>query len=698
MSNSSSDMSFSASVLELANGFNIEISSSDYTNPFSIALDYCLRSLGVHSKELTEPIENMSLRNYLDANDIAFREVTTPFNLFTKEHPTLLVLNKDQSDIYCHCRTMEGNRIFSASRNQVISGITTTDLDLVAYEILPAFPDNKVNISELFQFVLFGQTKSLAKVLIVSFTIVVLYLLLPLFTQPLITYIIPSRQISLLVQSAVGFSLILGVSSLAGYIQNILLIRIETVADMRTQSALWERLLRLPLDLLNNYSVGDLNSRVDSVTRIRQILSSTIIQSVLNAVFSLIYLIVMFMLSPLLTSILALGLTVTLCIVVCLLYFDFKLQIPIFEKEAEVNNFSLQMLLCMVPFRANSSDKFALGKWLENVQTISLLYMKSKFYSDTSVLVTSLYNYISIAFIVYFAFYFCSSLPTEILEESLGLITAKFITILVCYKAFLSSLTGLVTTIGTSFSQVFVQWHRARPLFKASVDKGYATTAKRHRIENYILLDSVSFSYPGSPSPVFKDVNMRFDIGKYSAITGESGCGKTTLLRILLGLTPPTNGAVIIDGYPIEELNIRTIRRDIGVVPQNISLYAGNLRKNLCSGLDYSDDQIWHALEMADIADRVHQMPMKLETVVMGGGRSLSGGERQRLTIARALISQPRILIFDEATSALDPTQQSRIIQNVLSSNTSLIAVAHRLSTIRNADVVFELHKYNPDK
>ena len=138
-----------------------------------------------------------------------------------------------------------------------------------------------------------------------------------------------------------------------------------------------------------------------------------------------------------------------------------------------------------------------------------------------------------------------------------------------------------------------------------------------------------------------------------------SGCGKTTLLRILLGLTPPTNGAVIVDGYPIEELNIRTIRRDIGVVPQNISLYGGNLRKNLCSGLDYSDDQIWHALEMADIADRVHQMPMKLETVVMGGGRSLSGGERQRLTIARALISQPRILIFDEATSALDPTQQS---------------------------------------
>ena len=289
-------------------------------------------------------------------------------------------------------------------------------------------------------------------------------------------------------------------------------------------------------------------------------------------------------------------------------------------------------------------------------------------------------------------------MPTEVLEQSLDLITAKFITVLVCYKALLSSLTGLVTTIGTSFAQVFVQWHRARPLFNASVDSGYSTSAIRHRIENNILLDSVSFSYPGSQHPIFKDVNMRFDIGKYSAITGESGCGKTTLLRIILALTPPTSGSVIVDGYPIEELNIRTVRRDIGVVPQNISLYGGNLRKNLCSGLDYSDDQIWHALEMADMADRVNEMPMKLDTVVMGGGRSLSGGERQRLTIARALISQPKLLIFDEATSALDPTQQSLIIQNILSSNTSLIAVAHRLSTIRDADVVFELQKYSPAK
>ena len=124
-------------------------------------------------------------------------------------------------------------------------------------------------------------------------------------------------------------------------------------------------------------------------------------------------------------------------------------------------------------------------------------------------------------------------------------------------------------------------------------------------------------------------------------------------------------------------------------------MYGGSLKKNLCSGLDYTDDEVWHALELSEMADSVHSMPMKLETVIMGGGSSLSGGERQRLTIARALISRPKLLIFDEATSALDPIQQTKIIDNVISSDTSLIAVAHRLSTIKDADVVYELKKFN---
>ena len=540
---------------------------------------------------------------------------------------------------------------------------------------------------------LFGQIKPISNVILVSFSLVVLYLLLPLFTEPLITYIIPSREVGVLTQCAIGFILILCVTSVTTYVQNFLLIRLETVTDIRTQSALWDRLLRLPMDLISNYSVGDLNSRVDSVTRIRQILSSSIIQSVLNALFSLTYLIVMFLIMPGLTMVLIVCLAIVLVIVSYLIYRDFRLQIPIFEKEAYVNNFSLQMLLSFVPLRANSSAKYALYKWVENVQSIASLYLKSKFFNDLSISIINLFASLSTCLIIYYAYYFTSSLSTEVLEVSLVQISAKFITILVAYKALLASITSLVTTIGTTFSQVFVQWHRARPLFEASVDPGYSLQAERHSIDNNITIDSISYVYPGSKRPILENVSMKFEIGKYTAITGESGCGKSTLLRIILGLTPPTSGLVSIDGLPLSTLNIRTVRRDIGVVPQTVSLYGGSLKKNLCSGLDYTDEEVWYALELSEMADSVHSMPMKLDTVIMGGGSSLSGGERQRLTIARALIRRPKLLIFDEATSALDPVQQTKIIDNVISSDTSLIAVAHRLSTIKNADVVYEIKK-----
>lgn len=696
-SNSSNkrQLSFGQSLVKLVDGLNDEQTTNKYSSNFALALDYCLSVLGSEDKRLTQPTSGSSLRNYLDANDIAFREVITPEDLYESEHPTLLVLSKDGSDVYCHHSLVNQKLLYSAENQSLVAGVELSELDEISFEILPSLPDAPVRLLPLLEFMLFGQLRPISKVVFVSFSLVVLYLLLPLFTEPLITYIIPSREVGILSQCALGFVLILCVTSVSTYVQNFLLIRLETVTDIRTQSALWDRLLRLPMDLISNYSVGDLNSRVDSVTRIRQILSSSIIQSTLNALFSLTYLIVMLLIMPGLTILLTISLVIVLCIVSYLIYRDFRLQIPIFEQEAYVNNFSLQMLMSFVPLRANSSAKYALYKWVENVQSIAGLYLKSKFFNDLAISIINLFGSLSTCLIIFYAYYFTSKLPTEVLEVSLVLISAKFITILVSYKALLGSLTNLVTTIGTTFSQVFVQWHRARPLFEASVDTGYSLQAERHSVKEYITLDSVSYTYSGSKNPIFKDVNMKFEIGKYTAITGQSGCGKSTLLRIILGLTPPTSGIVFVDGLPLTNLNIRTVRRDIGVVPQTVSLYGGSLRKNLCSGLDYTDEQVWYALELAEMADRVNSMPMKLETVIMGGGSSLSGGERQRLTIARALISRPRLLIFDEATSALDPNQQTKIIGNVMNSDTSLIAVAHRLSTIKDADVVYELKKYH---
>jgi len=693
MNHHSKHTNIDKSLEDLVNCFDTPEGSTKYLRPIERVLQYCLTGMDLTEKDLVSFSPNDSIRNYLDSNDIPFREVDTPVDLYTQEHPPLIFEGNEVDDVYCLLPGQKKFTVYSGKTNGLVYGVTPSQLSDQCFEIFSYLPDQDNTLLTLIPFALFGQLWPIARVTALSCLSVVLFMLLPLFTDPLVTYIIPSREVEILIQCTFGFLLILGVGAVSTYLQNIILIRIETISDIRLQTALWDRLVKLPMPFIGSFSTADLNSRVDAVTKIRQVLSSTIIQATIAGVFSLIYIFLMFLLTPILAALLSIcliGLAIALTI---LLYLDFKIQLPIYEQEAALSNFSLEMLNAIVPLRVALGEERVLRQWITRVQDVATLYMRSKLYSDTTVVITSTFANITIAIVIVFVFVYSLFVPTAALEQGLSSLTGRFLSTLVAYKALISSVSKLVNIAGTSFSQVYVQWKRAKPVFAAPVDFGYSLSARRVKLTKGIELKDVSYAYPSSSYPVFNDVNMYFEVGKYTAITGESGCGKSTLLRIILGLDQPTTGQVLVDGISLPEINIRSLRRDIGVVPQEISLFSGSLKKNICSGLDYSDEEIWQVLELAEMADQVSQMPMKLETVITGGGSSLSGGERQRLTIARALISNPKLLIFDEATSALDPEQQSKIIDNITSSGTSLIAVAHRLSTISRADKLYELKR-----
>ena len=693
MSHQSNNAKFDRPLEELVNCFETSGVNTKYTHSIERVLQYCMVGLDLIEKDLLPFFSNDSIRNYLDSNDIPFREVDTPSDLYNEEHPPLIFQAKEDDEFFCLLPGKRKWTVYSGKTNSLVYGVTPSDLGEKCYEIYSYLPDSDNTILTLIPFALFGQLWPIVRVATLSCLTVALLMLLPLFTDPLITYIIPSREVGILIQCSFGFLLILGISSVSTYLQNIVLIRIETISDMRLQTALWDRLVKLPMPFIGSFSTADLNSRIDAVTKIRQVLSSSIIQSTLAGVFSLIYIIIMFLLTPILASILTFCLIGLVLVLAVLLYMDFKIQLPIYEQEAALSNFSLEMLNSMIPLRVALAEERVLRKWISRVQDIASLYMKSKLYSDSSVILTSAFANITIALVIAYVFVYSLFVPTAILEDGLSSLTGRFLSSLVAYKALISSVSMLVGIAGTSFSQIYVQWKRAKPIFDAPVDHGYSLSARRVKLTKGIELKDVSYSYPLSSYPVFTGVNMYFEVGRYTAITGESGCGKSTLLKLILGLDQPTSGQVLVDGIPLSELNIRTLRRDIGVVPQEISLFSGSIKKNICSGLDYLDQEIWQVLELADMAEQVDKMPMKLETVITAGGSTLSGGERQRITIARALISNPRLLIFDEATSALDPEQQSKIIDNITGSGTSLIAVAHRISTISNADRLFELKR-----
>ena len=188
------------------------------------------------------------------------------------------------------------------------------------------------------------------------------------------------------------------------------------------------------------------------------------------------------------------------------------------------------------------------------------------------------------------------------------------------------------------------------------------------------------------------DLSLNIKEGEYVAIVGQTGCGKSTLVRLLLGFEKPLNGTISFDGYNIEEVDCSSLRRNIGTVLQNGVLFHADIYSNIiisCPGL--SEEDAWHAAEIANIADDIREMPMGMKTVISEGQGGISGGQKQRIMIARAIVHSPKVLVFDEATSALDNKTQRSISESIAKLNCTRIVIAHRLSTIINADRIIML-------
>jgi ATP-binding cassette subfamily C protein len=201
----------------------------------------------------------------------------------------------------------------------------------------------------------------------------------------------------------------------------------------------------------------------------------------------------------------------------------------------------------------------------------------------------------------------------------------------------------------------------------------------------------LSFSYGEGLPEVLHDVSFRVAAGEHVAIVGRSGCGKSTLVRLLLGFESPTSGAVYYDGQDLADLDLPSVRTQMGVVLQNGQLMTGDIYHNIVGASDLTLDDAWAAAEAAGIADEIREMPMQMQTIVSEGSTNISGGQRQRILIAKALAMKPAIIVCDEATSALDNRTQAIVTDSLDRLKVTRIVVAHRLSTIRRADRILVL-------
>ena len=265
---------------------------------------------------------------------------------------------------------------------------------------------------------------------------------------------------------------------------------------------------------------------------------------------------------------------------------------------------------------------------------------------------------------------------------------------------------GLLVAVARNFgkSQLLLQKLAEQRPYLARVDSLTASAeAARERLpggrspslKRDIRFDHVSFSYPGKP--VLDDVSCTIPAQRISVITGPSGTGKTTIVDMITGLQKPQAGRILIDDVPLEEIDLAQWRHMIGYVPQELILLSGSVRDNITLGTEFTDERVWRALALAGAADFVRQLPKGLDTDVGERGVKLSGGQRQRLSLARALVRDPKLLILDEVTSALDPETERLLVQQISTlarrERITVIAITHTPAWQGVADLLLHLEK-----
>jgi ABC-type bacteriocin/lantibiotic exporter with double-glycine peptidase domain len=273
-------------------------------------------------------------------------------------------------------------------------------------------------------------------------------------------------------------------------------------------------------------------------------------------------------------------------------------------------------------------------------------------------------------------------------EPGRGITTGTFVAFHAAMFALLGGVRSIVST-GLDLLHLKPLWERARPILE-TLPEGGAEKRKRHEPQGAIRLEGVRFAYPEG-GDVLHGIDLEIRKGEFVALVGPSGSGKSTLIRLLLGFEVPREGRILYDGEDLSTLNLPFLRRRIGTVLQGGRLWAGDLYTNIVGAAHLPVEAAREAARAAGLAEDIEAMPMGMYTMVSEGLSTLSGGQRQRVLIARALVSSPSILLLDEATSALDNVSQGVVLEALARLDATRLLIAHRLSTVRDADRIVVL-------
>ncbi len=559
-----------------------------------------------------------------------------------------------------------------------LSRKTRDKLQEEAFCFYRPLPLKQLGLADLLQYIV--KTLSAADILMAALAglgVSLLGLFTPYITKLIFERVIPAGEPGLLLPVALVLAGVTLSAVLIEITKTLLIARVQTKMNIPVEAAAMSRLLLLPAVFFKEYNAGELSSRISAIMQLCEMLANAFLATGLTALFSLVYVFQIMSFAPTLVAPALLVILLELAVTVITGFVELNLNRRRMALDARLNGLTFASFSGVPKIKLAGAERRVFAKWAKAYKQQADVNYNPPLLVKIQPIAAGVINLAGIVIIYYSAAAASVSVAGFMaFSASFGLVTGAIM-----------SLAGATT----SFANIKPLMEMVEPILKAVPEVGENKQIIT-RLSGNIELNNVSFRYNEEMPLVLDDISLKIKAGQYVAIVGKTGCGKSTLMRLLLGFETPQRGGIYYDGRDIARLDLRSLRQNIGAVTQDGRLFSGDIFSNIVISAPWlSRDDAWQAAELAGIADDIRAMPMGMHTMISEGSGAISGGQRQRLMIARAIVPKPRILMFDEATSALDNITQKQVAEALDSLKSTRIVIAHRLSTIRHCERIIVL-------
>lgn len=545
-----------------------------------------------------------------------------------------------------------------------------------AYMLYRPLPDGPLRLADLVRQILPALRAEAPMLMLTAAAGAALALAVPLATGALVNTLIPSADTPQIVALGLALCVAAVAAALFQLTHSFSIMRLEGRISRELSPALWDRLLSLPTAFFRRYPAGDLALRAEGLDAGMRLVGGTTVSTTLTAAFSVFSYALMLAYSPGLTLVA----TVVLVAAAAVMGIGARVQLrhhrASLEIQRRLGGAVLEYISGITTLRVAGAEARAFSRWATTFGRQQVASIHARTVENAVLAMTAALPVTGSA--VLFA---------AIILSGSSLSAGSFLAFIAAFTQVLVALLGLGSALRV-LVQVLPYLEGAQPILSERPESD-SVKANPGQLTGDIELSHVTFRYDPAGPAVLDDVSLTIRPGSFVAFVGPSGSGKSTLGRLLLGFEQPEAGGVFYDGQDLAGLDIRSVRRQLGVVLQSVQLLPGDILSNIVGSTSLTVDDAWLAARQCGLESDIRRMPMGLSTYVMEGGSTLSGGQRQRLLIARAMVTRPHILLLDEATSALDNTTQRIVSDSLNALQATRIVIAHRLSTVQAADWIY---------